>query len=401
MKFPNKLPFLSERDGTLFFRRRVPEKHRARVGHREWKRALGHVGADWQRICLELRLLTDATNEAVVMMDRGQRVAANLLDDALSGLYPPQETKRSFTLDDAACDYITFLGLTELRKPEQTALNQFKAFTIKRALYEIDRGDVRQWMAWLRSERRQSPATIRRRLGSMRSMISHAIDCRDAETVNPFLRHKLPKDTADTERLPFNRSHLLLVDTWLRTGAEDRVTGLIIRLLRGTGARPLEIGGLDQRDIDLQAPIPFIYIRPNAQRGLKSRSSQRMIPLVGDALAAATTALNCRTTNALFPRTCHETGALSARLNKALRALGLPKSRQYTAYSFRHAVEDALRTTGASYEVQQAVMGHAPRSMTDRYGAKRVPLIRMADALRTTGPTLGVSCNEQNSTQAK
>ena len=160
------------------------------------------------------------------------------------------------------------------------------------------------------------------------------------------------------------------------------MTGRIIRVIRLTGARSLEIGGLDVSDIHLDGDIPTVSIRPNANRGLKTRSSQRVLLLVGDALTAARELRAQCDAGPLFPENCHATGKLSARLNKALRAAGVPASREYAAYSFRHMMEEALRLTDAPFDVQQAVLGHAPRTMTDRYGAKRVALGRIQTSLK-------------------
>ena len=78
--------------------------------------------------------------------------------------------------------------------------------------------------------------------------------------------------------------------------------------MRLTGARPLEIGGLDAADLNLTSEMPTIHIRPNAHRGLKTRSSQRILPLVGDALVTAQELKACDPVGPLFPANCHQTG---------------------------------------------------------------------------------------------
>lgn len=222
----------------------------------------------------------------------------------------------------------------------------------------------------------------------MRAIFAVAADETDFRGANPFRSVRIPDADNGGVRLPFERSHLVLINNWLEGRAGQRATGRIIRLLRLTGARPLEIGGLDATDLNLEGNIPTLRIRPNAYRGLKTRNSQRVIPLVSDALLAAQELKVSNPLGPLFPSSCHQTGTLSARLNKALRSAGVPASREYTAYSFRHSVEEALRLTDAPFEVQQAMMGHAPRSITDRYGAKRVALVRIRDALKKAGTYL-------------
>jgi integrase len=383
MKSEFKLPYLSNHNGTYVFRRRIPERFQSRAGRVEWKLALGRVGGDAQRIRVELRVLTEATDEAIAALARGQLIDAELLERSIRKLYPTQHKPLSPSLRDAVDDYLKYHGLSAPRKPEQMALQQFLEFSSKHRVDEIRRSDVRSWLIWLVTERQQSAATVRRRLGAMRAIFNHAIDAFELELPNPFARHKLRGGETGTERQSFQAEHLLLIDNWLRAGHGDETTGLILRLLRLTGARPLEIGGLEKGDLELDAHTPVLFLRPNQRRGLKTRSASRIVPLVGDALEAARTAYGLARGEALFPTTCHQTGSLSARLNKAIRAAGVPRRPGLTAYSFRHTVEDALRLTGAPYEVQQAVLGHAPRSITDRYGSRRVPVNRVAEALLT------------------
>jgi integrase len=97
-----------------------------------------------------------------------------------------------------------------------------------------------------------------------------------------------------------------------------------------------------------------------------------LLPLVDDAVVAAGCAVRRADGKALFPVGCHETGRLSARLNKALRSSGIPKRRELTVYSFRHTAQEAMRLSGAPFDVQQAILGHAKLTVTERYGARSV-----------------------------
>ncbi|MCP2680649.1 hypothetical protein NHF45_14040 [Maricaulaceae bacterium NA33B04] len=120
MSTRTKIPFLTDRDGTLLFRRRVPDRYRDLAGFYEWKRALGRGSASNPRIRLELRLLTEATDEALALLERGQTVPTDLLERALEPLYPAQHSIQS--LDDAIDAYVSDRGLPELRKAEAAAV---------------------------------------------------------------------------------------------------------------------------------------------------------------------------------------------------------------------------------------------------------------------------------------
>ena len=68
-----------------------------------------------------------------------------------------------------------------------------------------------------------------------------------------------------------------------KLNARDRMA---MYAMADTGARESEIFGLRPEDIFLEAPIPFIWIRPYEKYHLKTRTSERQIPLVGTALLA-------------------------------------------------------------------------------------------------------------------
>jgi integrase len=375
-----KLPYLFETAGRFYFRRKVPDQFRARARCSEWKLALGQQSRDRASVILELRVLTDATTEALAGLKRGADPDPKLLQTAFRSLYPDKPLDQIPTISRASELYRVDRNLERLAKPEQMALNQFIAFAGDVALDEINRKTVRDWISWLAQTRSQSGATLKRRICSISAMCSTAIDHAELEIANPFTRQRLPKHD-DGFREPFTAAHLKLIDRWLESSAGSRPSGLIIRLLRGTGARPLEIGGLAAEDILLTGEVAHILIRPNDYRGLKTVGSRRMIPLVGDALVAARLCLATVQAGALFPEPCHHTGSLSARINKAIRSTGVPKSNRLTAYSFRHTLQEAMRVSSVPFDVQQAVMGHAKRSMTERYGAQQVSLERIRSGL--------------------
>ncbi len=81
--------------------------------------------------------------------------------------------------------------------------------------------------------------------------------------------------------------------------------------------------------------------------------------------------------------------AISAKLRKAIRAAGVPKSRRLTAYSYSHTIKEALRSAGVADHMQRRIMGHAGHGVADTYGAHRVRLedarIALKKALRFLG----------------
>lgn len=375
-----KLPYLFERNGSYFFRRRVPDRFRARAGCREWKYRLGVSARDDAALVMELRVLSEASEAAIALMRRGQAPAHDFLQTAWDALYPELTEVVVPRLSEAATIYANARGLEGLDKPEQMALDQFIEFAGDLRVSEISRGKVRNWIAWLSEARGQGASTVKRRISSASAFCTSTIDRLELSQANPFARHRVAGNAAGY-REPFSADQAALIDRWLRGRHGERTSGLILRLLRATGARPLEIGGLAVADVRIEAALPHIFIRPNEFRGLKTRGSNRLIPLVPDAVAAARLALVQAEGLSLFPASCHETGRLSARLNKAIRSTGIPKRKELTAYSFRHGVQEAMRLAGVSFDVQRAVLGHAKTTVTERYGARHVPLHLMQEAL--------------------
>ena len=96
-------------------------------------------------------------------------------------------------------------------------------------------------------------------------------------------------------------------------------------LISDTGMRLSEAAGLAREDIVLDADIPHVIILPHPWRRLKTKGSERTLPLVGGSLWAAERALEASQHSPpyLFPRYCNDKGckanSASAALNKWLK----------------------------------------------------------------------------------
>ena len=58
----------------------------------------------------------------------------------------------------------------------------------------------------------------------------------------------------------------------------------LIALISDTGMRLAEAAGLHIDDLFLNEDFPYVYIRPRPWRSLKTKGSQRKVPLVGASL---------------------------------------------------------------------------------------------------------------------
>lgn len=147
----------------------------------------------------------------------------------------------------------------------------------------------------------------------------------------------------------------------------------ITLIMVNTGARPSEIAGLTQNTIHLDCAVPYISIEPEG-RQLKTRRSQRKIPLVGISLDAIAPFPNG------FGRYRESSATLSGTVNKFLRENNLVESPQHTMYSLRHSFEDRMIAGNIDDRIRRDLFGH--RLSREQYG-DGASLLQMRDLLQT------------------
>ena len=126
-------------------------------------------------------------------------------------------------------------------------------------------------------------------------------------------------------------------------------------LLGETGCRLAEIVGLRLEDIDLENDL--IHIHPNRARRLKTKSSQRTLPLVGYAKLAMKEVLKYSDDEYLYPRYIND-GVCKA--DHASAALGKWLKREFdglTAHCLRHTFRDRLRAVECPIDLIDQIGG--------------------------------------------
>ena len=145
---------------------------------------------------------------------------------------------------------------------------------------------------------------------------------------------------------------------------------LIWRLLEGTGCRLAEVTGLTVDDVDVSGPFPHVRVTWNEVRDLKTATSRRAVPLVGDALAAAKEALKlAEGCTMLFPDYGRDRGsdAASAALMKQVRRV--TTNPKHVVHSLRHNMKDRLILAEVVSLDQNLILGHALGGIGDNvYG---------------------------------
>jgi integrase len=141
----------------------------------------------------------------------------------------------------------------------------------------------------------------------------------------------------------------------------DKETKALLHICVETGARPIEIVNLNEDDIFLDSPIPYIYIRPRKGYSLKTIESKRKLPILGQALIAFQQ----------FPKGFNKyksnSDMVSSKINSFLDEKNLRPTEKHSLYSFRHSFQDRLNKLELPDRIQCQLMGHKFRR--PKYGS--------------------------------
>ena len=227
----------------------------------------------------------------------------------------------------------------------------------------LEAGKFRDWLI----EQGMSNSTVRRVFSSVRAIINLSISEHGLNIVNPFSKVYLP--SIDNElRMSIPMDKIRLIHGYCKQMNDE--PRWLISLLSDSGMRLSEALGLAKEDIKLEEPIPHIRLIPHPWRRLKTRSSQRYIPLVGEALWACKRILEHNDDSIFaFPRytsinQCNANSA-SAALNKWLKSKLI---NDYVIHGFRHSFRDRLRTVECPSEIIDQLGGWSLKSVGQGYG---------------------------------
>jgi hypothetical protein len=143
--------------------------------------------------------------------------------------------------------------------------------------------------------------SVKRRFNTINAVFNAANNEHALKLSNPFSGIRIANLGNDTEK----REEITLDELKTLAGACRQIDDdrrFIISMILDTGARLGEIVGLRVSDVFLEASVPYIHIRPFNGRSLKTTSSERKVPLVGEALWAANRAVEGKELSGpLFP----------------------------------------------------------------------------------------------------
>ena len=258
------IPYTICRSGTYYYNRRVP-KHAVKAYGLFIRQALSRCPIEAEAYAKRLSDVLEGSWSRTT-----ERVQPVDISSVLFSFKP-----RSFVLSEIAQEYLTLRDIDQ--KPPTVALSGFISLAGDRDVSEYSREDAKLYVRHLEMKGNKT-ATIRRRINSLSAILSYAYAELDLDKRNPFSRLIIKAEGEDShKRGTFTTEQLKQgYDKALASGSQIK---LLMPLLGETGCRLAEIVGLKLDDIDLENDL--IHIRPNSARRLKTRNSQRVLPLVG------------------------------------------------------------------------------------------------------------------------
>ena len=208
--------------------------------------------------------------------------------------------------------------------------------------------------------------SVKRIFGSVRSIINLVMLEHGIEGSNGFAKTYMPDRDDSQDRQPIPQDQLIKLQRTCRH--QDDEMRWLLALISDTGMRLAEAAGLHKNDIILDAPLPYIDLKPHSWRRLKTKSSARHIPLVGASLWAAER-LQTHNSSYAFPRYCNghtcNANSASAALNKWMK---VTIGNGNVVHGLRHSLRDRLRAVECPSDIIDAIGGWATTGIGHAYG---------------------------------
>ena len=273
------------------------------------------------------------------------------------------------SLSDALQTYFKLKGIGKgevFFRASRRAVNDVIALLKDRSLNAYSTTDAARFRDHM-IDRGLVSSTVKRVFAIIRAIINLSIQEHGLSCKNAFAKTYIPdlEDTFKRQPIPINI---------IRKVQEECViindpNRWLIALISDTGMRLSEALGLKVDDLKLYEDVPYVNIVPNSSRQLKTKSSERKIPLVGLSLWAAQQ-ISANTNDAFaFPHYTNKdycsSNSASAALNKWLKSR-VPE--RCVIHSFRHSMRDRLREVNCPTEMIDQIGGWSDNKVGSSYG---------------------------------
>lgn len=252
------------------------------------------------------------------------------------------------------------------RRPRERAFENFIDLKSDLPLDKITRNDAldfREWWLDRILDEKLTANAANKDIRHLSKIFSTINDAKRLNLINPFREMALSEVGDESFRQPFDPKYIedVLINSDALAGMnfEGR---MLVFAMADTGAGFSELVNLLPEEINLATPIPYIEIKDNVVRKLKTKYRPRKIPLVGSALFAFHAMPDG------FQKYRDKSDSASSMVNKYLRENNLCPTSDHSAYSLRHSFSDRMLAAEFPDRIQKDLMGHKLADDRPKYG---------------------------------
>ena len=355
--------YLTNRNGIYYFQRRIPMDVR------------NHYNSHAIACSLKTRSRRIALRAASSLSMQLEEYWMTLRINQLTSIH----CQKLKTSPDRAISSVSFMDAKDLylKLKGQGKAESFATYTERNVDYVLeaignkdlmdyepsDGGVFRDWL----TEKGLASSSVKRVFSTIRAITNLAIAEYGLDMRSPFANVYFPELDDIKERLPVSPHDIKLIQRHCRENNDEM--RWLLALISDTGMRLAEAAGLALNDIVLDSEIPYINLKPNESRRLKTKQSSRKIPLIGLSLWAAQQVKSEFSGTYAFPRytkggRCNANSA-SAALNKWVKQIA---TQPVSLHSFRHSLTDRLRAVQCPRDIIDAIGGWTAGSIGEKYG---------------------------------
>ncbi len=354
-------PYLIRKRGMFYLQKRVP------------KALVGHYGKEFIRKSLRTRDRLQAiriSSQLVTALEKEWSDKLFAIPDDVPATMFLSEPKHSVpVLSAALTDYCTMKGRLDDKRFmvfTQRVAGEVIAIAGDKLISAYTRADALAFRDRLLG-RGVTNATVKRNFECIRAIWNYSAREHGLVIANPFANMNYGNGSASVTRKPIPIENIRKIQQ-VCFEMDDDIRWLVA-LLSDTGMRLAEAAGLAISDLYLDAEIPFVRLSEHHWRRLKTKGSQRDIPLVGASLWAANRIVENAINEFAFPRYCSAEGCkadyASNTLNKWLRKY-VPEG--CVVHSFRHSMRDRLRAEKCPADMIDQIGGWTTAGVGQGYG---------------------------------
>ena len=369
------IPYTFVRGGYFYFSRRVPADLRQHYSYHRIVQGLHTTSPQKAKVQASITAAKLEEYWSQMRLAKSDVIGMSLVRDSSRSsqeVAPNQPQSDCPSLLNALEVYLEQKGKGRpktFRVAAERSCNYLIGLSGNKPLSGYTRQDALQFRDWLVA-RGLTGSSITRNFSYLKAVSNFALSEYALDIRNPFVGIYHDRSAGVLVRKPIPITDIRNVQSECRVIDDDM--RWLIALISDTGMRLAEGAGLLKQDfIGLDADLPYVCVTKHPWRNLKTASSDRKIPLVGEALWAARRIIEADTaSNLAFPRynrgSTTSVNSASAALNKWLKQY-VPTG--CTMHSFRHSMRDRLRVVQCPADITDQIGGWATDGVGQGYGS--------------------------------